>query len=215
MKQAIVSLALLASLGIATAEDCVDTVGQFEMTKHLSGATITKGCNWVGNQPKFRCNFINATENCPVTCGTCTSTPAPTPSAPTTPSPTSCVDTVGQFVMINHVTGSSVLKSCNWVGNKTGFRCLFTNAAAGCPVTCSKCTTAPTKAPTTSPTTSPTDGPTTSPTPCADNVGQFELINNNGVTVTKGCYWVSQRPSDRCDYTNVAEKCPVTCDTCS
>ncbi len=182
--------------------NCIDRTDQWTI-----GDRTRNWCTWAANgaDPLNRCRKKDLYMDCPVTCGDCVTTPAPSTSPNTTP--TNCIDRTDQWTI-----GDRTRNWCTWAANGADplVRCRKKDLYTDCPVTCDSC---PTPAPVpTNPTVSPVE--VASPS-CEDRTDKWALVD--GGAFTNWCYWAANGadPLVRCRKKDLYTDCPVTCDRCT
>jgi hypothetical protein len=172
---------------VSTPTACVDNEARFP------SGNKKRTCKWAGKKPNLlsrRCAEPNVSDECPVTCKSCNTSPTVSPVS----NPTACVDSEGRFPSGNKK------RTCEWAGKKPNLlsrRCAESNVSDECPVTCKLCNTSPTVA------------PVSNPTACIDNNEKFPSGDKK-----RTCKWAGRKPnllSQRCAEPNVSDECPVTC----
>ena len=151
-----------------------DTIGRFD----VPGINSRKKCSWAGNDIESRCIMDNVLDNCPFTCGRCSTSEFPTysPTISTNPTkaptrmnttPPTTYDCNGKVDRSDRFFVASIgtQKDCEWVRTNAEGRCGLSSLTDYCPITCGLCPEFPSQPPSIGPTTSakPSSSPSLTP----------------------------------------------------
>jgi len=143
-----------------------------------------RGCGWVGKEPGDRCNFPGAKEACKQSCNNCLCENSSGDSSDNDEESKECYD--DWSFKVNGEKG----RGCSWVGRYPTERCKMAGANDACRSSCDNC-------------------PCSIDNACIDD-WDFRVNGLDG----KGCTWVKQHPTHRCNYSGARDSCKLSCNNC-
>ncbi len=167
---------------------CKDSPLRIKFYYPFRQKVVTRSCTWISNK-KNRCNFIEgASQSCPFTCNTCSS---------------SCTDSPNRFRI--SIKGKNRWRDCEWAKKKaTVWRCssAFQGIAETCRDTCNTCVSLQTQSPTPAPTSA-----------CGNSILEPDLGEECDDGIFNGEDWISYC-SDSCTFVSHPNGCCLSDNQC-